>query len=502
MLPTRRAPAKGRGYTLAAVSVDSSLPTPLNRQLYEAMRGAILSRQIRAGTRLPSTRTLAVELSVSRNTVLLAFEQLIAEGYLESRTGSGTFVASAIPDELLSVRNRTAAPAVTPLRRPVAQRARNLPATITTTSDRRRAFEPALPALDLFPTRLWARLVSRQWSKHGSAILDTLTYGDIAGNPRLRQAIAQYVGAARGVSCDAAQVIVTNGVQHGLEIAARVLLDAGDAVWFEDPGFPPARATLLAAGARIVHVPVDREGLDVAQGVARCPSPRLIYTTPSHQFPLGVTMSVTRRLQLLDAARRADAWILEDDYDSEYRHSSRPVPAIRGLDTDARVIYLGTFSKVLFPALRLGYLVVPAPLVELFMRSRALSGRTSPAVDQLVVADFIEEGHFERHIRRMRAAYRERQEALLEAAARHLDGLATVCPSDAGMHTVATLHGINDVAASRAAAERNVEAAPLSAFCAETRLPDALVLGYGAVTPRHIRVATESLARALERARR
>lgn len=487
------------GYALAAVSLDIRSPRPLHQQLYESVRSAILARQLRAGTRVPSTRSLAADLGVSRNTVLAAFDQLTAEGYLEGKTGSGTYVAGALPDDLLSVRNRVRVRPAPAGSQRISRRGAALPERIAATGGRRRPFEPGLPALDLFPVRLWARLVARQWSKHGAAMIESLSYGEPAGLRRLREAVAQYIGAARGVRCDPGQVIITNGLQHGLEIAVRVLLDPGDAAWFEEPGFPAARATLAAAGARLVFVPVDDDGLDVAKGIERCPSPRLIYATPSHQFPLGVTMSVTRRLQLLELARRADAWIVEDDYDGEYRQATRPVPAIQGLDTAGRVIYVGTFSKVLFPALRLGYLVVPPALVETFIRSRALSGRTSPTIDQAVVADFIEEGHFERHIRRMRAAYRERQEALLAAAATHLAGLATVRPSEAGMHTIAWLHGIDDATASRAAEEENIEAVPLSAFCAEGRLPDALLLGYGAVTPRQIRAGAEALARALSR---
>lgn len=492
---------RARGYTLAALTLDPASPTPLNRQLYDAIRGAILTKQLHAGSRLPSTRSLAADLQVSRNTVLLAFEQLLGEGYLETRTGSGTFVANTVPDELLRSGARQGAPAA-PAQQPIGRRARSLPAPITTTSDKRRAFEPALPALDLFPIQLWTRLIAKQWSRNGPALLDSLAYGDAAGHTRLRSAIAQYVGAARGVACDAEQVIITNGLQHGLEMICRVLLEPGERVWFEEPGYPAARAAFAAAGAQVVLVPVDAEGLDVAAGVAKYATPRLMYLTPSHQFPLGVTMSLPRRMQLLDAARRGDAWILEDDYDGDYRHRTSPAPAIHGLDTDGRVIYVGTFSKSLFPALRLGYIIVPPSVVETFLRARALAGRTLPAVDQLVVADFIELGHFERHIRRMRAAYRERQEALVASAAKYLNGLAVVAPTEAGMHSLAWLEQIDDGAASREAAEENLEAAPLSAFCGEVKLPDALVLGYGAVTPRQIRVATEALGRALERARK
>jgi GntR family transcriptional regulator / MocR family aminotransferase len=491
-----------RGYTLAAIALDPASPTPLNRQLYEAIRRAIVTKQLHAGSRLPSTRSLAADLEVSRNTILLAFEQLLGEGYLETRSGSGTFVASSVPDELLRTGARRGVPAVPPGRRPIARRARTLPATVMTTADKRRAFEPALPALDLFPIQLWTRLIAKQWSRNGPELLDSLAYGDTAGHVRLRTAIAQYVGAARGVACEAAQVIVTNGLQHSLEMICRALVEPGESIWFEDPAYPPARAALAATGAQVVLVPVDAEGIDVAAGLTKSATPRLICVTPSHQFPLGVTMSIARRLQLLEAARRSDAWILEDDYDGEYRHRTAPVPAIHGMDSDGRVIYLGSFSKSLFPALRLGYVIVPPSVVETFLRARALAGWTLPAIDQLVVADFIELGHFERHIRRMRAAYRERQEALVESAAKHLAGLAVVEPADAGMHSLAWLERIDDAAASREAAAENLEAAALSAFCGEVKLPDALVLGYGAVTPRQIRVATEALGRALERARR
>jgi GntR family transcriptional regulator/MocR family aminotransferase len=327
----------------------------------------------------------------------------------------------------------------------------------------------------------------------------SLAYGEPAGLMRLRDAVARYVGAARGVRCEASQVIITNGLQHALEIASRVLLDPGDTVWFEDPGYPAARATLASAGGNIALVPVDDEGMDVKAGFARNPSPRLIYVTPSHQYPLGVTMPAARRLELLDIARRADAWILEDDYDSEYRHATHPIPSIQGLDANERVIYLGTFSKVLFPALRLGYIIVPSSLVDVFIRARVLAGRTSPTIDQEVVSDFIEEGFFERHIRRMRAAYRERQDALLDAGRKYLGGMVTIRPSQAGMHVLGWLDDkrISDKAASRAAAAMNIEAAPLSAYCVDAKLDGALLLGYGAISARQIRVGAETLARAL-----
>ncbi len=487
------------GYTLAALALDAGLPVPLHQQLYDRVRAAILQRQLRGGTRLPSTRSLAGDLGVSRNTVLTAFDQLIAEGYLEGRSGSGTYVARAIPDELLSLRNRAGVKAHVPRPPRISRRGAALP-QVTRNAERRRAFEPSIPAIDLFPVRVWARLVAKQWARSGPGMIESLAYGDAAGLMRLREAVAHYAGAARGVTCEPGQVIITNGLQHGLEIASRVLLDPGDHVWFEDPGYRAARATLGAVGASIVLVPVGPDGLDVAQGLEKCASPRLIYVTPSHQFPLGVTMSAARRLQLLEVARRADAWVLEDDYDSEYRHSTRPIPSIQGLDTHQRVIYLGTFSKVLFPALRLGYLIVPPALAETFIRARTLSGRMSPTIDQAVVADFIEEGYFDRHIRTMRSAYRERQEALLDAGRKHLDGLLTIRPSQAGMHVLGWLHGLDDRKASAAANAVNIEAPPLSAYCVDVQMDPALLLGYGAVTPRQIKAGAETLARALESA--
>jgi GntR family transcriptional regulator/MocR family aminotransferase len=490
------------GYTLGSVTIDRGAPLPLQQQVYESLRHAILTRKLRAGMRLPSTRTLSADLGVSRNTVLAAFEQLTAEGYLDSKTGSGTYVAAELPDELLTVRRRPHAAPVAPVTPRISRRAADMASSrINVTPVKPRAFRSGVPALDLFPTRLWARLVARQWAKvdHDRA---SLGYGASAGLPRLQAAVARYVGATRGVQCDAEQVIITSGLQHALQIAAHVLIDPGDPIWFEDPGYPSARAALIAEGARITHLPVTEDGLDVAKGLKRCPSPRLIYVTPSHQYPLGVTMTVARRLQLVDAARRTDAWIIEDDYDGEYRHSTRPVPSIQGLDAHNRVIYVGSFSKVLFPAIRLGFVIVPPKLVDTFVRARSLSGRSSPLIDQAVVAEFIDQGHFERHIRRMRAVYRQRQEALLDAADRYLSGLATVGRAEAGMHTIAWLHGIDDETATRAAREENIEVTPLSSFCVEHTLPPGLVLGYGGVTPRQIRAGAEALARALERARR
>jgi GntR family transcriptional regulator/MocR family aminotransferase len=325
-----------------------------------------------------------------------------------------------------------------------------------------------------------------------------LSYGDPAGYRPLREAIAEYVIAARGVRCSAEQVIVVAGSQQGLDLAARVLLDVGDTAWLEDPGYIGARGALKSAGADVVPVPVDSEGLNVAEAVSRYPLARLVYITPSHQYPLGVTMSLPRRLALLEWAQRAGAWVLEDDYDSEYRYTGRPLPALQGLDTENRTVYLGTLSKTLFPSLRLGYLVVPPDLVDTFIAAKALADRHAPSVEQAVLTDFITQGHFARHIRRTRVLYAQRQAALVDAATRELTGLLEISPAEAGMHLVGYVpEGVDDQAVSQQAAAHKVEAPALSSYALMPLRRGGLLLGYAAVDERVIREGVRRLAAAL-----
>ena len=483
---------------LAHVALDARAPAPLYRQLYEALRGAILAGRLKPGARLPSTRELAADLRVSRNTVMNAFEQLLAEGYVEGQTGSGTFVSRLLPEELLHARALPArAPASAHKGREISARGRLLAATPVNVSRlSARPFRPGVPAIDAFPFELWARLVARHWRRPRR---DLLNYGDAAGHQPLREAIASYLGAARAVRCDPEQVIVVAGAQQALDLAARVLTDPGDPVWVEEPGYLGAKGALKAAGAVLVPVPLDEEGLSVEEGARLAPAARLIYASPSHQYPTGATMSLARRLALLEWAGRAGAWVLEDDYDSEYRYEGRPLAALQGLDREQRVVYLGTFSKVLFPALRIGYMVVPHDLVDAFRSARALSDRHSPTVEQAVLTDFIEEGHFARHLRRMRALYAERQATLVEAAAGELAGLIELKPSDAGLHLTGLLPaGWSDRAAARAAEAHGVDAQPLSAFYLTEPPRAGLVLGYAAFDRREIREGVERLAQALE----
>ena len=465
-----------------ALKPDSGVP--IYQQISDWFRRAIAGGQLRPGQRVPSTRSLAGELRVSRLPVLSAYEQLLAEGYLQSFIGAGTRVAATIPQEAArSARPKTQAvlritPNGSALRR-VAQRAAAMRAPEQTWLDSQGAFRVGLPALEHFPHALWAKLLARHARSPDVA---TLTYGDTQGWLPLREAIADYLGAVRAVRADASQVLITTGAQHGVQLCAHALLDVGDKAWVEDPGYPGARQALAAVGARAIPVPVDTEGLDVAEGIIRAPEARLAYISPSHQFPLGMTMSATRRMQLLQWAAHQGAWIVEDDYDSEYRYDSHPITSLQGLDTDARVIYVGTFSKVMFPALRLGYLVVPRDLVPAFRACRDALDTCTATLTQLALDDFIREGHFARHIRRTRMLYAERRIALLKAVARYLPGTLEPVGAEAGMQLTALLPpGVDDVALSRRAAREGVSARPLSPCYFEPPLRGGLIMGFGGV---------------------
>jgi GntR family transcriptional regulator/MocR family aminotransferase len=368
-------------------------------------------------------------------------------------------------------------------------------------------FELGIPALDAFPWRLWSRVAGRHW-RRGDVELGE---ADPAGERPLREAIADYLTTARDAHCTADQVLVTNGAQQAMHLIAQALLDPGEAAWIEDPGYIGARTALQVAGARLVPVAVDAEGLDVSAGERAAPDARLAYVTPSHQFPLGVLMSAPRRLQLLSWARRSSAWIVEDDYDSEFRYAGRPLPCLQGLDAQAspageshRVLYVGTFSKTLAPGLRLGYLVVPDALVDAFRAVRAATDRHTPTLDQSVLAELIGEGHYGRHIRQVRNLCAERQAALLSAAESRLTGVLTLAPDPAGLHLVARLaSGIDENRAAQLATADRIPVSPLSRFMMGDRTaahPPALLLGYAAYDERQIRSGVERLARALERA--
>jgi len=484
--------------TLPQVLVDPSSPAPLHRQVYESIRRSVLDGTLAPGTRLPATRELAASLGVARNTVMLAFEQLIAEGYLEGRVGAGTFVTHSLPDDLL-LASRTSA--VTPR----GGRDENLSARGRLLADtgrlnrreptRERAFRIGLPDPDAFPFSEWSRILGRVSRKPELALLG---YGESAGYRQLRDEIAAYLGAARAVQCDASRVIIVSGSQQAIDLVARVLLDPGDAAWIEEPGYPGARAALAASGARMVPVPVDREGIVVDAGIERAPDARVAFVTPSHQFPLGLTMSLGRRAALLDWAHRAGAWVIEDDFDSEYRYAGRPLASLQGLDGYGRVIYVGTFSKVMFPSLRIGYMVVPPELVDAFISARAIVDRGSPSIEQAALAQFMAEGHLARHIRRMRSLYARRRELLVDAARRRLGGLVEVDAPETGMHVVGWLpDGWDDERAALAAQREGLVVSPLSNYYLGEPPRPGLLLGYAACDERTIETGMIALAKAL-----
>ncbi len=489
---------------LLTLPLDATAATPLFRQLYEGLRQSILDGTLAAGARLPGTRGLADELGVSRNTVLNAYEQLLAEGYLRGAIGSGTYVSCTLPEEMIQVcRRQGPARLRSTKHRALSQRGEllaSMSSSVSCCGGVPRPFRPGIPALDAFPFDIWMRLVARH---HRRPAPELLGYDHSAGYAPLRSAIAAHLGPARAVRCEPEQVVITTGSQQGLDLIARLLLDPGDTAWIEDPGYPGARAALEGSGVQLVGVPVDSEGLDVAAGCKRCPRGRLVYVTPSHQYPLGVTMSLSRRIALLEWARQADAWVVEDDYDSEFRYSGRPLAALQGLDRDGRVLYIGTFGKPIFPSLRLGYLVVPPDLVDAFVAARAVSDRQAPSLTQAVLADFIHEGHFLRHIRRMRTLYEQRQQTLLRAARRELAGLLEVPACETGMHVMAWLaDGWDDRQVSQASAQVGVEVPPLSSYCLKRSRRGGLLLGYAGWDGRQIRDAVRRLGAVLRDALR
>jgi GntR family transcriptional regulator/MocR family aminotransferase len=473
--------------------VDRAAARPIHRQICAALREAIAEHRIRPGQRLPSTRTLASALAVSRITVLNAFEQLLAEGYLESRAGSGTFVSSTIPDDEAGLPRPLSRPRV--LRssvRPVARHPAGLLRAPEPWLQGFGAFRMSEPALDQFPFEAWARLLARHARKLEPRALN---YGSPMGDLRLRQALAAYLRTARAVRCEAEQIMVVSGSQQAIEIAARVLVDPGLPVWIEEPGYGGARDALTMAGARLVPVPVDHEGLDVAAGTRACPDARAAVVTPSHQYPLGATMSATRRLQLLDWAQARGAWIIEDDYDSEYRYESQPIAALQGLDRDARVVYVGTFSKVLFPALRVGYLVVPPDLVDRFCAVREAIDICPGGLVAGPLAEFISEGHFARHLRRTGQLYRERRTALVEALRLGFGTRLRVVGAEAGIHLVALCGRPRDRAIAARAALHRLWVMPLSSCYLGTPRKNGFVLGYGGTSAADMTAAVERLRR-------
>jgi len=482
---------------------DLSINPPSGRQdlwrwLYTELRAAILDGRLKPGARMPSTRSLGLQYSLSRGTVVAAFDQLQAEGYTRTEIGSGTYVAPGLPVESFSGTRKPAALALPMSKATMSPGAQHFLSGVEVTPASRsigKAFRTYEPAIDLFPVELWARVASRVLRRAPRSLY---AHGNAAGYQPLRRAIAAYVGASRGVHCSPEQIIVTSGAQHALDLIGRFLLAPGDRAWIEDPGYSGALQTLRATGALIIPVPVDGDGLIVKTGRKLAPEAKLAYVTPANQFPMGVVMSADRRLELLRWAATANAWIIEDEYDAEYRYFGYPVASLQGLDSSGCVIYVGTFTKMLFNALRLGFMVLPERLVQAFASARSFVDRHPPTLDQAILAEFITEGHFGHHVRRMRHTYAERMEVLKIAADKHLDGLLDVMHAGAGIRTLGWLKSWNsDRDAALKVREFGLEVEPLSMFTTKYEQPPALILGFAGCNPSELRRGVSNLAVAL-----
>jgi len=475
-------------------------PVPLAEQIAARVREMVQSGALTPGDRLPSSRGLAKDLRVARNTVTAAFQTLLAEGFVETRRGGsvrvaaslhgvargpvGAPVAAVLPSPLRAGRHLTTLEALV----------RNAP-PLTSAGKVPRAFRPSVPAMDLFPVELWGRLLSRSWRR---ASLQTLGYGEPLGHRPLRESVAQYLRVSRGVVCTADQVVITLGSQQGLDLACRILVAPGDTAWVEDPGYVWGRGALVAAGARVQPVPVDAEGMTVPALAAGQPVPRLALVTPTRQLPLGIQMSLARRRQLLAAAAASGMAILEDDYDAAFSFSEQPLPALCSLDRHGLVLHAGTFSKTLYPALRLGYLIVPMELTASFEALRRVSDFQAPILEQATLDLFIREGHLDRHVRRMRTVYLARHRLLASLLRRHAAGLLEVQEAAGGMNLVAWLPpGTDDVECAHRAAQAGVDLMPLSAFTVQRRLRPGLLLGFSGLREDEIEVGVRTLVQAL-----
>lgn len=485
------------GALLASIRIDREAGATISTQICAALRKMIFAGALSVGERLPSSRTLAEELGVSRTTINHVFDRLTEEGLIESRTGAGSFVCSELGNHL----PRLPAPTteMRARRHKSLRLARCMDQALEHFGHRipheRGAFTTGTPAFDAFPMAQWSRLMSRHFRSARGLVMG---YGDPEGYAPLRAAIAAHLKGNRGLACEPDQVFIVSGAQQAFNLVCSVLLDPGDKVWLENPGPIGARNSLVAHGMDLVPVPVDADGLVVDEGLRQAPYFRLALVTPSHQQPMGGTLSLARRIELLRAAERSDAWILEDDYDGEFRYQGGPLPTLQSLDTTERVIYVGTFSKSLFPALRLGYLVVPPILVDTFHTVWGAFLHGTPTSLQAVLADFIDEGHFATHVRRMCKLYAQRHDALIDACRRRLGGLLEVQPTGTGFHTVGYLaEDLAEAPVSAAAACAQVSVSPLQRYCVTPIEAQGLVLGFSTVRPPEIAAGVEILEHVL-----
>ena len=468
----------------------------LTSWLYAQLRLAILEGRLRSGSRLPASRDFARQYGLSRGTVVSVFERLQAEGYVSCRVGSGTWVNRMEPVDTVRITNSE--PPVY-IRRVISDYARPKPWVGLVATEGVRPFGMRDPAIAEFPAELWARMVARRARTFRSWLQ---AEDDGRGYRPLREAISDYLNSSRGVRCSSSQVIVVSGVQQALDLLTRLLLKQGDPVWMEDPGYFGAAIAFANVGAQVIPVPLDEQGLSVSAGLRMCPHAKGVYVTPAHQFPLGMTMSLERRMAILQWASRTGAFVIEDDYDSEYRLEGSPVPAMQSLDRNSNVIFIGSFHKLLFPSLRIGYVVLPPSLVDLFLAFRYRTDFHNLSVDQAVLCDFIADGHLGRHLRRMRDLYASRLAALIEGGQRYLKGLLEISDVRAGLYTAAFLmNGMSSRQAEKAAAIHDVEVVAIDRYTLESPDPQGVLLGFAAFEEAALRAGIVNLAAALGRRR-
>lgn len=472
----------------------------IKEQFYLTIKAQILSGQLTAGSKLPSSRTFSEMMSISRNSVLSGLERLMDEGYLAAKKGSGTYVTAVIPDEVISIKSSSLPPPVSnengpPDINPHRQVMKNIWDTTLPHAGSHKTFNVGVGCSDLFPYELWGRLMGRVWRQFRH---QDWSLNEPLGFRPLRVAISDYIRATRGVACTAEQILMVNGTQQAMNLAAQVLLQPGDQVWLDEPGYDGALGAFASMGAKIRPVVSDKHGMDIAWAIKHWPDAKLIFTSPSHQFPLGGTLSLSRRVALLDWAAANNMWIFEDDYNSEFRYTGQPIQALQGLDQQQRVIYAGTFSKMMFPGFHLGFLVIPPRLVESFNIAKYYADTRTSFLEQKVLATFIAEGHYARHVRRVRKACHERQQTILNAIQRFLPAVMRAEPSDSGIHIVCWLSPeIEESYMIAQCRKAGLGAQPLSRYCQTKPVKPAILLGFAAHSPAEIVAGIEKLARTL-----
>ena len=484
-----------KGALLSTLEIDRRCGVPIYRQIEDFLRKMILGGTLLPSQKLPSTRELALELGVSRITIKSVYEQLISEGYVQGQTGAGTFVSKGLDSETPVV------PSIQITEKEYldgnfSQTAEHI--SLSQASTRYGSimpFRPGVPALDKFPIKKWSKYISRATTKSDLA---NLSYGGLLGSKKLRTSIAHHLADSRGMKVNPEQILITSGAQQAFVLISYVLMNKNDSIWYENPGHIAGRDVMKIAGGHVSPVPIDNEGLNLPYAILNFPKPKLIFTTPSHQQPLGITMSLTRRLALLKYAAKNDSWVIEDDYDSEFRYRGRPLPALAALDNVGRVLYVGTFSKSLFPSVRIGYVVLPEMLMDAFAKTRNILGQTSSAITEEALSNFMDDGAFAEHIRKMRRLYRDRRDILIKALQEYCCNILVPQQTDAGMHIIADLkNGMTDRFAHSKLLNSDIDSLPLSIYYDGPVERKALVLGFSGIQKSLIPTLVNEMSRVL-----